>query len=173
MRSTRHAGRQAGFTLIEMVIVIVLLGILAASGATMLADAMKAARFAALNHSSGSQARYALERIGREIREMDYGTLGYQITTLNSSTSLSFTKNDGTLVAVTQAAPVLNLWYSGTSSVLTNQLSSMSVAYYDIDGNTTIEENEVRWIQITLNVVNTVTGTADSQRTRIFLRNAV
>jgi prepilin-type N-terminal cleavage/methylation domain-containing protein len=164
---------QAGFTFIELIIVMVLLGILAAAGSTMIADAMTAGRLSTLSDSSGSQARYAIERIARELREMEFGTLGYEITTMQA-TSLSFTKKDGTVVSITSAAPNLNMQYSpGATAALTNQLSSIAFAYYDIDALTTTSVNDVRFIQVTLTVVNTDTGATDTQRTRVFLRNAI
>ena len=168
----RAAHRNSGFTFIELIIVMVLLGILAAAGSTLIRDAMLAGRFSMLNHSSGSQARYAMERLVREVREMRYGSLGYDITTMQAA-NFSFTKKDGTVVSITSAVPNLNMQYNpGATSVLTNQLNSVAFAYYDIVGATTTDKQEVRFIQITLTLRNTVTGTTDTQRSRVFLRNA-
>ena len=171
---SRAPRRHSGFTFIELIIVMVLLGILAAAGSTLIRDAMLAGRFSMLNHSSGSQARYAMERVVREIREMKYGTLGYEITTMQAA-NLSFTKKDGTVVSITSAAPNLNMQYNpGATAVLTNQLNTNGIAfaYYDIVGAPTTDKQEVRFIQVTLTLRNTVTGTTDTQRSRVFLRNA-
>jgi prepilin-type N-terminal cleavage/methylation domain-containing protein len=169
----RNHPPQAGFTFIELVIVMVLLGILAATGSTMIADAMTAARLSTLSDSSGSQARYAMERIARELREIEFGTLGYEITTM-SATALSFTKKDGTVVSITSSVPTLSMQYNpGATGVLTNQLSSIAFAYYDFDAIATTDKNDVRFIQVTLTVANSITGATDTQRTRVFLRNAI
>jgi prepilin-type N-terminal cleavage/methylation domain-containing protein len=166
--------RCRGFSLIELVIAMVLLGILAAVGSSMIGDAMNASMIATRNQSSGSQGRYAMERMVREIREMAYGASGYSITA-KTSTSLAFSKENGTAVTITSSGTSLTLLYNpGTTSTLTDQVSSgtFAFAYLDQVGGTTTNNDEIRFVQITMTVANTTTGKSEQLRTRVFLRNA-
>jgi len=167
---TRNAG---GFTLVELIVCIVLMGILFVVGTSMISGTMNTSYYTTQAHSSGSQARYAMERMTREIREMGFGAYGYSITT-KTATSLAFTKEDGTAVTITNSGTSLTLRYASTSSTLTDQVSSGSFAFAYLDqlGATTTDNEEIRFVQITMTVANTKTGKTESMRTRVFLRNA-
>ena len=171
-----HTGRRVrGFTLVELIVVMVLLGFLAAVGSKMIAGTMETSYIAARNASSGSQARYAMERITREIREMAFGPTGYVVPTMGAS-SIVFTKEDGTVVTITYSGTTITLGYTGgTTSTLTNQLVSGATntfAYRDVLGGTTTDKEDVRFVEVTLAFANSVTGQAETLRNRIFLRNA-
>ena len=171
-----------GFTLIELIVAIVLLGILAAMGANMVNDTMTVAWHTAQNSSSSGQARYAMERMTREFREMSFsssGNLEYDITSnLSNKTTITFVKEDGTTVSFTRSAGNLNMTHAGTTAVLTDQLDTtltnpFVMAYLPLTGSTeTGDKGEVRFIQITLNIKNSKTGKTDTYRSRVFLRNA-
>jgi len=167
--------RTRGFTLIELIVVMVLLGFLAAVGSKMIAGTMDTSYIAARNHSSGSEARYAMERITREIREMAFSASGYSVSTMGAS-SIVFTKEDGTVVTITYSGNSITLGYTGgTTSTLTNQLVSGSTTtfqYRDQLGGATADKEDVRFVEITLAFANTVTGQAETLRNRVFLRNA-
>lgn len=158
-----------------MIITIVLLGILAILGANMVGDTMNTAYITTQNHASGSQTRYAAERLTREIREMAYGSSGYEITSnLTNKTTLAFNKEDGTAVTITASGSTLTLGYSpGTTSTLTDQLTAFTMAYYPQVGSTeTTDKDDIRFVQVSMSVANAKTGRIDSLRTRVFLRNA-
>jgi prepilin-type N-terminal cleavage/methylation domain-containing protein len=171
----RTRSRARGFTLIELVIVMVLLGFLSAVGAKMIAGTMETSYIASRNHSSGSQARYAMERITREIREMAFGATGYSVPTMGAS-SIVFTKEDGTAVTITYSGTSITLGYAGgTTSILTNQLVSGATntfQYRDQLGGTTADKEDVRFVEVTLAFANTTTGQTETLRNRVFLRNA-
>ena len=163
--------RSRGFSLVELVVATVLLAILFAASANMVGDTMRTAYTQTNNMASGSQARYATERLTREIREMAFAAAGYNITTW-TSTQLAFAKEDGTSVTINYVSPTLTLKYGSTTSTISDQVSSFALAYYDQLGATTAAKSDVRFVQITISVVNSKTGTTDSLRTRVFLRNA-
>jgi prepilin-type N-terminal cleavage/methylation domain-containing protein len=162
--------RTRGFTLMELVVVLALLGLLAAAGTNMVGDTMTTAYYVTHNHSSGSKARYAVERMTREIREVAYGPLGYSMTM--GANTLSFTKEDGTAVTIASSGGNLQLTYSGTTAVLTDQVSAFAFAYFDLDNVATSDPEQVRFVQVTIELTNAKTLQKDSIRTRIFLRNA-
>lgn len=102
MAKQRQHARQSGFTLVELIISIVLLGLLATVGTSMIADSFSLTRIVNANQADTVQARYALERMAREIREVKYlNTSRYCITTMNSAV-LRFDKVD---VAVASPDP--------------------------------------------------------------------
>ena len=180
MSPVRLLRRQRGVTLLELIVAIVLLGMLAAVGTNMISDTMRTSYYATENHSSGSQARFAAERIAREIREMAYGASGYTITA-KSATSLAFTKADGTAVTLTcasgctAATNTVTVTYATTTATLAEHVAAngFALAYLDLDGLVTTVNNDMRFVQITLSLQNTKTGMTDSIRTRVFLRNAM
>lgn len=61
-----------GFTLIELIIVIVLIAILGLIGASMLSDSFSTSRRVDAYNASAVEARYAMERLVREIREVKH-----------------------------------------------------------------------------------------------------
>ena len=83
-----------GFTLVELVIGIVLIGILSVVSTSMIADSFTTTRIVDASQVSAAQARYALERIAREIHETLYiisSAPGYKIDTSTAS-KLVFSK---------------------------------------------------------------------------------
>jgi prepilin-type N-terminal cleavage/methylation domain-containing protein len=160
-----------GFTLVEMVMVMVLLGILAAVGAPMIANGMRVANSVAPNLTTLSQMRYATERVVRELREVSHASGAYGFTSLASSTSLTFTKTNGTSVTIAYASPNLNLTDTGTTRALTTQASAFALAYLDIAGVATVSTTLVRFVDVLLTLQDPTTGATYTQRTRVALRN--
>jgi len=163
-----------GFTLIEMTIVIVVLGVLAAATTPMFVNSMRAYDINQTNLVTLSKLRYATERIAREIREVRYTGANYAIGPM-TSTALSFTKNDAanTVVTITAAPPGVTLGYSAPamSATLTDQVTTLQFAYYQADGVTTTASNvNVAYVQVTLTLQDPNSG-AYQQQTRIALRN--
>jgi len=174
--ATRRCLRGAhGFTLIELIITIVLLGLLGAVGVTMISDSFDTSRRIDASETNSGQARYALERMEREIREVRYSGGAYSITTRTAS-SMVFTKGDGVTVTLTNSGGDLTLGYSSpaTTSPLANRVSSFALAYYQADGITPATSNsDIRFVQISLTLYDSSTGGRSiAQRTRIALRNA-
>jgi len=160
-----------GFTLVEMVMAIVLLGVLAAVGSTMIADTANTTRITNSSLTSLSQARYAVERMAREIREVQNVSGTYTIPT-RTLTNMVFTKNDGVVVNINNSGVNLTLG----SSTLTNQVDTAAtppfeLRYLNITGGPSADNIDIRFVEITLNVKNPDTGVASTQRTRVALRN--
>ena len=172
--------------MVELVISIVLIGILAAVGAEMIADSFTTTRMVNADSASKGQARYALERLAREIREIKYDSSGanYCITT-KTATKLVFYKTSGTYnstcatnavtVTINYSNPNLTLQYSSPaapSTLLSSQASSFTLAYLQSDGVTSTTSNSyIRFVVITLTVTDATSGQSVVQRTRVALRN--
>lgn len=182
MRHQSSRRNSSGFTLIELIISIVLVGLLAVVGSSMIADSFGTSRMVNANNASTAQARYALERLVREIREVKFDSTGsqYCINTMTGN-KLVFYKTSGTYdstcatnaVATTITQSGANLTLNG--AILSDQVvtSGLAFAYYQNDGVTasgTTAAN-VRFIQITLPLRDSASGQSISQRTRVALRN--
>lgn len=166
--STDTGSRQAsyGFTLIELIITIVLIGLLAAVGTTMISDSFDTTRMVDSSQSFAARVRYTMERLEREIRE------GETIT-LKDATGITFTKGNGTSVAIAGTGSitidgVLLLDASPTSPLFT---------YWQNDSTTSataLDHSDVRFVEINLTVrddPDNGSGQTISQRSRIALRN--
>lgn len=167
----RH--RERGFTLIEMVMVIIVLSVLAALTWPMMLKGMQAYEGTHRSLRTLDKLRYATERLAREIRDTNLNTGAYVIG-MASSPPLMFTKTDGTVVTVSSAGTDLNLTYSVpavANIALTDEYNSLAFNYFDADGAPTGSANDVRYVEITLTLTNPVNGLNYSQRTRVALRD--
>lgn len=173
VQKKRHFGR--GFTLIELITSIVILGVLAAVSVPMLSNGFRAYEASHASLLTLGKLRYATERMVREIREVrrDPANLADYDIAVMTATTFKFKKTDGVEVTIDKPAQV-TLAYS-TSSVtpsptLTDQLGSLQFKYFKEDGTTeTTLRSEVAFVQITLSLIH---GTATyPQRVRVGLRN--
>jgi MSHA biogenesis protein MshO len=179
--------RSSGFTLIELIATIVVLGIIAAAGAPVLVRSIQAYNSTLNSVTTLDKVRYATDRLAREIRESTYSA---GTSSLNMSTTApSFTKVDylisGTTITsttytvlISSSGSNVNIAYtpSGgttTTAVLTDQLSStagsLQFAYYDQTGATTTLATAVHYVEIRLTLAGN--GQDYSARTRVALRN--
>ena len=196
LRGSRAGRHSCGFTLIELIFSIALLGILGAVGSSMIVDSFNTTRMVDADNASTGQARYAVERLAREIREVKFVVTGgvgnYCINTpaTNPTSNLVFYKTSGTFSNTTCAtnaisttinlsATNLTLGYSSpaVTTTLSSNVSSFTLAYYDLAGNLLalpVDTSAIRFVVITLTMADPNGGSNSgiSQRTRVALRNA-
>lgn len=179
---------QRGFTLVELVITIVVLALLALAGTRIFSDAYTTVRVVNSGQSTANDVRYAVERLAREIREVNYVNLatGYNITSTLApgSTGMTFVRNiNGTDVTVTiaKSGTNLTLGYSSPAvvSTLASQVSSFTLNFMQLDttstdGTTaaTASAANVRFVDISLTVTDSTSGQVITERTRVALRNS-
>ena len=190
--TSRRAGC-GGFTLIELIIVIVLLGILAAVGSNMLSDSFTTTRMVNDGYARQAEARYVIERLAREIREVKYLSSGsYCITTMTSSqleyqkpnvgsadqTNCS-TESSTVTIGYSDSALLksLTIGYSSPSAsgTLTNAVadSGFGFSYFQSDGTTAATGNaDVRAVGIRLAVPDPSNSANFEQNVRVSLRNS-
>jgi prepilin-type N-terminal cleavage/methylation domain-containing protein len=134
--------RVEGFSLVELVMVIVILGILAAFVGPVLFNAMRAYQSVQTGVETHAKMRYAIERMSRELREVRRQAPDATFLDITSMTpsNMAFFKTDGTQVILNAVGNQVNLAYSSLagmlSGVLTDQVASFSLAYFQQDAST-------------------------------------
>jgi len=178
LRKSLLTGKHQGFTLIEMTMVIVIMGVLGVVALyPMMTNTISAYQLTSKQVATNSQLRYAVERMAREIREVQEAAGSYTfITAVAASTnSIQFTKDDLITVTISGAAlPNVTMQYSSPAltRTLTDQATALTFNYFQTDGVTAATgNNDVAIVQITLALQDPVSGMAQSQTTRVSLRN--
>ena len=130
--------RVEGFSLIELVMVIVILGILAAFVGPVLFNAMRSYQSVQTGTQTHAKMRYAIERMSRELREVRRQATDATFVDITSMTasSIAFFKTDGTRVVINVVGNQVNLAYSTLAGMLTDQVGSFSLAYFQQNAST-------------------------------------
>jgi hypothetical protein len=155
----------------------------------MLSDSFTTTRMVNAGYASESEARYALERLAREIREVKYmrSAGNFCITTMTAAQLVFQKPNAGSTdqtscatasntITISYSAPALTLAYASpaSSGTLTSAVASNGFAfsYLQIDGTTAATGNaDVAFVLINLTVADATSGQSVAQRVRVGLRN--
>lgn len=188
--------RMKGFTLIELVIVVILLGIMSAVLAPLAVSSLRAYDDVLSNVIVLDKLRYATERLAREIREVNYDGTNFAFATpvpatcVNTNNSMQFTRtsyNDvgvaagDTTVTVCTANNTVTLNYAtetlpcsvANGKILTDEVGSLRFCYRQSDGATlATTASDVRYIDIDLTLQHTIDGVTQpyTQTTRVELK---
>ena len=155
---------QKGFTLIEMVIVIVLISIIAGVAAMIILEGAKSYQKEVSYSDIHNQGRLAIERMAREIRMIRSATAA-DISTMTAS-NIVFNDVNGTNIQFSFAGNTI----SRSGNTLANNVQSMAFSYYQQDGTTVAgSAAEVWYVQISLTMVNA--GETLPLRLRVHPRN--
>lgn len=133
-----------GFTLIELVIVIIITGILAASITSLISQGSIAYLTAQNITDADWQARLAIERMVRDIRAIRSSA---DISTA-SATQLTFTDFGGTSISYTLSGTSL----LRNSQILADGISALSFTYYDENGASGASAITLRYVKIALTI---------------------
>ncbi len=169
-----RARTQAGFTLLETVMALVVLGVLAAMAAPMMSNGARAYNDSTARVETLAQLRVASERIARELREVRGNPLlpgNYEFDVMTAG-SVRFVKLDGTRVTISEAAPLATLAYDTPAGAwtLTDRVASLDFRYLQADGVTPATGSaDVAFVEFEL-VLNEG-GHNFPQRGRVALRN--
>lgn len=148
---------QRGFTLVELVVVTVLLGIVAAMASGPALQGLRGRAAVEANLEATSKLRYAMERVVRELRQTSYDVdnarlfiapTAFTNASDNRSAGICFKRVGSALaVAVGVAAGALTLrapppsppfpdCTGGTAVTLVDSVSALSLSYFAYDATT-------------------------------------
>lgn len=102
-----NRARIRGFSLIELIVVIVVLGTVASMGAIVVRDGMLGYLLGREITSADWQGRLALERITRELRDVAAPNYSGIAATSCDASTFAFSSIDGTQISYTQSATTL------------------------------------------------------------------
>ncbi|MDR3476531.1 MAG: prepilin-type N-terminal cleavage/methylation domain-containing protein [Gammaproteobacteria bacterium] len=155
MKQRHSLKKTGGFTLIELVVVIMVISIIAAIGSRILSQSFSNYFKNKNLVESDWQPRIALERMQRDIRSVRSPS---DISTA-TATSFVFVDTDGNTIAYSlSGTSLMHQINGGTAQVLADGIQSLTFAYFDLNGNTTAVLANIRFIQFSLNVTQNSTN---------------
>ena len=107
IRTRSRLSRQPGFSLVELIVVIVVLGIIASMGAIVVRDGMLGYLRGREITSVDWQGRLALERITRELRDVAAPNFSNIAATSCNSSTFSFSDTNAVPISYTQSTSTL------------------------------------------------------------------
>ncbi len=152
---------QQGFTLIELIIVIVLLAIIAKMASQMLGQGLNAFLMGQNVMNTNWQGQIALERLSRDLALVRSAS----DVSVNSATEFSFINVNGVAIDYKLSGTTLLL----NSQVLADGVSNLSFTYYDQNGNAALTVANLRYVNVALSFNQQ--GVGYSVNTAVFLRN--
>lgn len=174
----KHVFWQRGITLIEAVATSVLVGIIAVVGANFVSDSMLLSKRATAQNYNSSAARYALDRMAREIREISI-TGGRQISVMTtrrlvfvsaSNQAIGTKETEFSYDPITKTLSMRQGSASAPLTPLIGNVSNFSFFYYDRLGIATTSASTTRVVGILLETRD-ADSPAITNNSRIFLRN--
>ncbi len=167
--ANRAAWGEAGFTLVELVLVIVLLGIVSAVAAVPLMEGARIFTSGEVRADLNNQGRLAVERMAREIR-MARSRTAADLPGCCSAGTLSFVDLNGSAIAYTTAAG--NTITRNGMALAAGDTVVLNFSYFQQNGVTLATLATQVWsIQIDLTV--TRSGESQAYRVRVHPRNFV
>jgi len=122
--------KEKGFTLIEVIIVIIVVGIISVIIGSMLLGVVKAWTFKFNRNDILWDGRLAINRITREIREVRNTT---SVITASSS-QFRFINTGNVNITYSLSSTNLNRTENGTTNLLASNVSALTFTYYNASG---------------------------------------
>jgi prepilin-type N-terminal cleavage/methylation domain-containing protein len=158
MTQSAHIARHArGFTLIEVIITLVIAGVLATIGATLMSSGFRSYFLGRELAQDAAQGTLALERMTRDLRAVRSAA---DLTTIGAST-ITFVDVDGNTIGYAlSAGSVTRSQNGGTAQPLAANVSSLAFTYLQNDGQTTAASSATVWyIVVAVTVTSQNVGT--------------
>lgn len=157
--------REKGYTLIEMVLVILLTGIIGSLIASVFMQGVQIYAGVDQRQEAGQRAGMAVGRMGQEIRGIGRTGTGEPDIQIFTATAFEFKDLGGNSIRFEQAGTNLNR----NTDLLTSNVRSLMFAYLKKDGNTATVVSDIWRIQVDLEIE--VGSERVRLRSEIFPRN--
>jgi prepilin-type N-terminal cleavage/methylation domain-containing protein len=157
--------QQRGFTLLELVLVMVLIGILSALLSPFIAEAIESSAQHYAMSDVLSQGRFAEMRVVHDLRNIRSNTA----TDLSNMGANSITFNDVTGTQISYSLAGSNLQRNGVD--LAKNVSALTFSYYDKTGAVTATVSQVCYINVSFIISQTEASQSFSQT--VWIRNAL
>lgn len=119
--------KNRGFTLIELIIVIVITAIIASTGIPVLISLARSMQYTIQRKDLSESADVCLRRMDREIRRLRDIT---SVLTANS-TIYSFIDIDNNTITYSLSGTTLQRTFNGTPNILADNVTGLTFTYYD------------------------------------------
>ncbi len=156
--------RQLGFTLVELIVVIVVLGIVGSMGAVVVRDGMLGYLRGREMTSADWQGRLALERIARELRDIAPSSGGVDNIAAASCGSASFVFSDINAAPISYTQSANTLLRNGQP--LADNVSGLRFYCLQSDGQT-YTTTPAAVYYVTVSMVIATTNTSATYRTTV------
>jgi len=156
--------KQTGFSLIEMLLVVIILSIIAALGGQMLSTGFNSYFTGRDIINAEWQGRYGLQRMSRELRDVRSATAADLVT--SPANQITFTDNNANVITYALSGSTL----TRNGQPLADGVSALSFDYIEDDGITTAAAAvDVWYISATVNI--TLNGSVYALRNTLHPRN--
>ncbi len=155
--------RQTGFSLVELIVVIVVLGIVASMGAIVVRDGMLGYLRGREMTSADWQGRLALERIARELRDIAPPSGGVAYISAASCGSATFEFSDINAAPISYTQITTTLLRNGQP--LADSVSGL--AFYCLTSNVQPTVTPAAVYYVTVSMVVSTANTSASYRTTV------
>lgn len=159
--SSKQIKRIQGVSLLEMIIVIILIGIIVQAFGPLMMNAARASQASIMYSNLYNQGLIAKLRLDRDLQSIRPPNF-----TLNAN-SITLENVSGDTASYTLSGT--NLQRNGYS--LAQNVVLLNFDYYDINGNSTTNINDVRFIKYSFTMQDNQTKTSETFSNVIFLRN--
>lgn len=173
--------KNAGFTLMELVLTIMVMSIISVSLSAFMSNSVKAYLVSMENARGVDEVSYVTNRFSLELRNVDHDGSNYQIVTADltaaaADTRFEYDNTDGDRItleynAVSGLLTMTNDTVSGTAYTIADQVTAFDFNYYQQDGVTaaSADGSDIKFVEFQISLQEG--DVTYSSRTRVALRD--
>lgn len=169
-RVYRRISSQNGFTLIEMIVTLVLVGIIAAFAGMGLVKISEGYLLAKLNAETSQKAQIAIARISKELSSATdiSSAVSDSVTYTRPVSQDDLTNTTTNTIALTGSTITVNVDSAG-AAVLMDRVTDFSMSFMDASGTVTGTPEKIRRIEFELEVTGANNTTLNFDNNTLFL----